>query len=144
MDLKHNISFCCTICFNPFKTLSKRHLLFRQEFLINRIMPPSAQFSTFLHCPTKYYTLLGTIHILRKQVSGHFPPTHYISMIYLQIVSKNGHFLNTPTQSYANVIYEWPLRLLYIVEIVQVGEHWCQVMVVEMYKWRNLMTIRIT
>ena len=59
MDLKHNISFCCTICFNPFKTLSKRHLLFRQEFKINnRIITPSAQFSTYLHCPTKYCTLL--------------------------------------------------------------------------------------
>ena len=31
-------------------------------------------------------------------------------MIYVLIVSKNGHFLNPPTQSYAYVIYEWSLH----------------------------------
>ena len=45
---------------------------------------------------------LGTIQILRKQVFGLFSnsPT-----LYVLIVSKNGHFLNQPTQSY--VIFEW-------------------------------------
>ena len=34
-------------------------------------------------------------------------------MIYVLNVSKNGHFLNPPTQSYAYVIYEWSLNQLH-------------------------------
>ena len=54
---------------------------------------------------------VGTIHILRKQAFGTFsdPPTHYVSMIYVLIVSKNCHVLNPPTQSIAYVIHECPV-----------------------------------
>ena len=45
-------------------------------------------------------------------------------------VSKNGHFLNV--QSYAYVIYEWFLRLIYIPSWnCTSGGIWCQVVVVE-------------
>ena len=35
--------------------------------------------------------------------------THYVSINTVLNLSKNWHFLNPPTQSYAYVIYEWSL-----------------------------------
>ena len=58
---------------------------------------------------------LGNIHILRLHIFGLNyvnPPTHYVSINTVLNISKNGHFLNPPTQSDADVIMDGPLLTL--------------------------------
>ena len=54
--------------------------------------------------------LIGTIQVLRNQVYGLF--LAILPTLYVLIVSKNGHFLNPPTQSHDYVIFEWSLTKL--------------------------------
>ena len=66
---------------------------------------PQGLSSNALACKNKHGLRLGTIHILRKQVLGHFLPTHYVSIFYALKISKKAYFLTTPARAY--VIYEW-------------------------------------
>ena len=47
------------------------------------------------------------IHILLQHNFGLFWPTHYVSIDTILNVSKTGHFLDPPTQAFADVIYGW-------------------------------------
>ena len=57
-------------------------------------------------------TALWTIPILRQHICGLFiphPPTHLIRINTVLNVSKTGHFLDPPTQFFADIIHGWSL-----------------------------------
>ena len=54
-----------------------------------------------IHSPCTNFSIsyLGTIHILRPLILGPIHPLHYVSIDTVLNISKNGHFLDPPTQS---------------------------------------------